>query len=915
MKKLFPSILISILSLNSYNVLAHNEHAKSRFVAPQGIDNSNCANALHPCKSIVYAVKKANKGDKIKVAQGQYAITNSEELFYLKDLNVPILGGYNRLDHFKNQNYAINPTVLTGVPVDMAKDLRQRGFSVISDGKSYLNNLTLNKQPNNFKTLNQKQTPQNCVNGKAGSFDCNNLDLLAHIPLTGFSTNPSTANDIWGHVDLNTGKEYAIIGLRNGVAVVDVSEPTNPIEVGTVTGLSSIWRDIKVYQYYDSELGIWQAYAYATIDNAPDQVSIIDLNDLPNSVTLANKSAVVSTAHNVYISNIDHTFNIALPDLTPSLQLMGTNLNGGAFTNYSLANPKTLTPLTGQVYGQGYTHDGASLVIDDARKNNICPSSNMCTIFIDFNEKEMKLWNITDPQQTSLIGIGTYNDVASVNQYVHSGWASEDNQYIFVHDEFDEEKAGINTTVRIFSIADLSNPLHVGQWTGSTPAIDHNGFVRGNRYYMTNYERGLTVLDISDPIFPTEVGFFDTFIPSNNADFNGAWGTYPFLPSGNILVSDFNSGLYILRDNTLNSPQGKISFTASSVNVDQGNNVTVLVQRTSAQTLNNTSVGYEILSGSATANNDYTSFKGRLNWSENDSSNKEIIISVADNDTGGELAESFFVRLYDPKNGATLSSPSYIKINIAGAVNTGVVNFVNSELTVDENQTTANIEVSRTGTTTGDISVTYTLTAGSAELNTDVTSNAGSNNGELTWADGDSENKIITLTIINDNLDESDENFTINLSSQNGSRIGSKPQSIITILDDDSNTAPTVTLGENFQANTGQAINLTATAADAENDVLTYAWSQTFGNNVTLSATDSANVNFVTTTAGTLTFLVTVTDSKGLIATDSIDVNVIAPQPVTTMPKTSGGSYYYLLLLLVLVFILKPKRHKKRKIM
>jgi len=909
MNKVLPTILISLLSLSTFNVLAHSEHNKSRFVAPQGKDNSDCTNVLRPCKSIAYAVKQANKGDKVLIAQGQYAITSNEDLFYLKGLVVPVLGGYNRFDHFQSQSPNTNPTVLTGVPVDMAKDLRQRGFTVISDGKTHLNALALNKQLNNFKALSQKQSQQNCVNGKAGSFDCNNVDLLAHIPLTSFSTNPSTANDIWGHIDLNTGKEYAIIGLHNGVAVVDVTEPTTPVEVGTVTGLNSIWRDIKVYQYYDSEMGIWQAYAYITIDNAPDQVTIIDLNNLPYSVSLANKSSVVSTAHNVYISNVDPSFNIALSGLTPTLQLTGTNKNGGAFTNYSLSEPTKLTALSTQARGQGYTHDGASMVITDERKNSVCPNSNNCIVFIDFNEKEMKLWNISDPTKVSLIGTGRYSDVASNNQYVHSGWASEDNQYIFVHDEFDEKDAGINSTVRVFSITDLANPVHIGQWTGSTRAIDHNGFVRGNRYYLSNYERGFSVLDISDPVHPSQVGFFDTYTPSNNAAYNGGWGVYPFLPSGNILVSDIGSGLYILKDNTLNSPQGKISFTKSKVDVIQGNDVTVSVQRSAEQKLAATSVGYEILSASALANEDYTPLTGRLNWGVNDSSNKDITISVIDNNTGGELAESFFVRLYDPKNGTTLTSPSYIKVNIAGAVNTGVLNFVGNDLTIDENQNTATIAVSRTGSATGDISVAYALIAGSAEIGSDVEDNSGI----LNWADGDSENKIITLTLINDKLDENDETFSITLTSKDNSRIGNKSQLNITISDDDTNTAPTVNLGENIQANTGQTINLSATATDAENDVLTYIWSQTFGDNVSLSATDNANVSFVTpTTAGTLTFSVTVRDSKGLSATDSIDINVIAP---TTAKSSGGGSYYYLLLLLVLVFILKPKRHKKRKIM
>jgi len=898
MNKIMTLLLTVVLALLSYNSLAHTEHDKSRFVAPQGTDNSNCANVLRPCKSIIYAIKQANKGDKVLIAQGQYAIKSTEELFYLKGLVVPILGGYNRFDHFQSQSPDTNPTVLTGIPFEMAADLRSRGFSVIADGKTFKNSPHLNKQLSAFNSLNQAQTKQDCVNGNAGNFECNNLNLLAHMPLSSFSTKPTSANDIWGHVDLNTGDEYAIIGLRNGIAVVNVSDPTNPTEVGTITGANSIWRDIKVYQYYDKEFGLWRAYAYATIDSAPDRVTIIDLNNLPHSVSLVKKSSVVATAHNVYISNVDPTFNIALPGLTPSLQLTGTNKNGGAFTNFSLADPENLTLMATMARGQGYTHDGASLVINDARKDITCPNSDTCTIFADFNEKEFKLWNITNPKEVSLVGTGKYTDVASVDQYVHSGWPSEDKQYLFVHDEFDEKDAGINSTVRVFSLADLANPQHVGQWTGPTRAIDHNGFVRGNRYYLSNYERGFSVLDISDPVNPSEVGFFDTYTPSNNAAYNGGWGAYPFLPSGNILVSDIGSGLYILQDNTLNSEQGTIRFKNGAVNVEQGNDISIVIQRVGAQTSATTSsVGYEVLSGSAKENDDYIPITGRVTWQNNDITDKNITISVPNNNTISELAEKFFVRLFDPKNGATLSSPNYLTVNIAGAVNSGVVNFVQNEATINENQQTANIEVSRAGSSLGDISVNYTVISGSAEIGTDIVESSGT----LNWVDGDSENKIITLTLINDNVEENNESFSINLTSVNGSRIGSSSQFDVTISDDDANTAPTVDLGENIEVNSGQTVNLTATASDAENDALNYLWTQTSGTNVTLSTNDTANISFVAPSiTNTLTFSVEVTDSKGLSSTDTVNVSVIAPKIVTPpVNKSSGGSISYLWLLLL----------------
>ena len=122
---------------------------------------------------------------------------------------------------------------------------------------------------------------------------------------------------------------------------------------------------------------------------------------------------------------------------------------------------------------------------------------------------------------------------------------------LLVQDELDERELGIKTTLRAMDISDLVNPAIIGTYTGQTYAIDHNGFSVGNYYYMSNYRRGLSVIDISDPSAMADVAFFDTYpVPAeNDANFDGAWGVYPYLPSGNILVSDIGYGLFVLKLN------------------------------------------------------------------------------------------------------------------------------------------------------------------------------------------------------------------------------------------------------------------------------------------------------------------------------------------------------------------------------
>jgi choice-of-anchor B domain-containing protein len=904
------TIVLLLPLMLSPTVWAHSEHDKSRFVSSSGTDKGRCDNVLRPCKTIAYAVNQANKGDKILVSAGEFPITSSDELFYLKSALVPIFGGYNRFDHFQSQSPQSNVTTLTNIPSNMAEELRNKGFKVLADGKSFAKDKALKQKLESYYELSKSQKNETCTNGQAGIFSCENIDLLAHLPLTGMSSAPSSGSDIWGHVDLNTGNEYAIMGLKDGVIVVNVTDPSSPSEVGTISGVSSSWRDVKVYQFFNETLNLWQAYAYATTEGTDGGVDIINLNNLPHSISLQEKSMVVNTSHNVYITNVDHSLNIALPGQTPSLQLIGAGSKQGAFQSYSLADPSTLTNVSTNNFGSGYTHDGASLVIDDQRSINDCGlASGSCTVFIDFNEKEMKLWDITDPNNSKQLGTAEYDDVSKANQYVHSGWGTENNNYILLHDEFDENRGGLNTTIRIFSIENLATPTQVGQWTGPTRAIDHNGFARGNRYYMSNYERGLTVLDITDPTNPTQAGFFDTYTPSDSDNFNGAWGVYPFLPSGNILVSDINSGLYILKDNTKGSTDGGINFTSTSTQTEEGTTVALSVQRNGTNIGEAITVNYEVIQGSANQGDDFQLQNDTLTWLANDNADKLINIDIANDANATELSETFFIRLYNPTNGATIGKNSYSTVEINGLTDKGTGTFELSQVTVAENSEEYTVNVNRVGSTVGTLAFQYQLISDQATIGSDVIDASG----EISWAEGENETKQIILTIINDDLEESNENFTLSLISIDNSRLGSNPQINFIIADDDRNTAPVVTLSENFEVNTNQTVNLTAQANDTDNDTMTYLWEQTSGSTVTLSNTDALSASFTAPTSpSSLVFSFTATDFRGASSTQSITISVIAQSGGETPSKSSGGGSIFWLLLLSSCLLRSNKASKNK---
>jgi choice-of-anchor B domain-containing protein len=879
--------------------MAHAEKGKALFVANSGQDKGDCANRFRPCRTIAYATLNAEKGDRILVAKGSY----STGLEYLVNELVPAFGGYNQLDNFQQQSPAQHPTFLTGVPVKYAAQLSEKGFNVIPDSKG-TDSATAKNKIEAFARLKSVKTAEDCVNGSAGQFACRNISLISQLPLSTFIGNHNSANDIWGHIDLNTGKEYALMGLQKGTAVIDISEPESPVVVDVISGQSSVWRDIKVYQFYHLDSASWRAYAYVTTDNVSSEgIAIIDLSQLAmNNVSLVIKQSIDNSAHNIYISGVDYGLNIATEGQTPLVHILGAERNGGAIRSYNLDNPELLSSefdANGMTRAD-YSHDATSLLVLDERSSQ-CPNGDMdgCLVMVDFNEQEIHLWDQTNPSIRNKLSSTTYQQA----DYIHSGWWTEDKNYIFVHDEGDEQQYGVNTTVQIFDITDLNEPRHVTAWRGPTAAVDHNGFVRGNRYYMSNYTRGLTILDISDPESPIEAGFFDTYPTSNSNVFQGAWGTYPYLPSGLVLVSDSNTGLYILKDETINSSQNTVGFSAKTFDSFEGNQALIEVRRM-GETSQTLTVSYQTIQGSA-SQQDFSDAKGTLSWAAGNTEPQVVTIDITTDQNDNEFNEQFFVRLFDPKEGATLAGNNLATVNISGLKNSGMLAFTSNTLAVLENQSSVAVVVNRNGGSEGLVSIDYELISQSAVISEDIASASGT----LTWEDGDFRSKTIDLTLIDDNQTELEEIAELRLTANGDAQVASANILIITIRDDESNIAPNAIAGDDAQYNVRQTVSLSGIGEDQDSDSLAYLWAQVSGSNVILNQANEVNASFVApSTAGTLEFVLTVTDEFGAQSTDNVVITVIAAAVPPESSGSGGGSISYLLLLIGMGCMLKRKK-------
>lgn len=366
-----------------------------------------------------------------------------------------------------------------------------------------------------------------CASGKAGIYPCNGYDLLLNIPLSTFGA--TEGNDSWGWTDTTTNKEYAIICVNNGTAFVDISDTDNPTYLGKLptATVNSSWRDVKVYK----------DHAFIVSEASNHGMQVFDLTRLrnvsnaPATFTADNHFTGFGSAHNMVI-NEDSGY--AYPVGTSKT---GTYKGGPLFIN--IQDPKN--PKSEGGWGMdNYSHDAQVVTYNG-------PDSDYTgkEILIGSNENEVVIVDISDKANPKNISKISYPNVG----YTHQGWFTENQKHFILGDELDEQKFGNKTRTIVFDFTDLDNPKQDFIYTGPTDAIDHNGYVKNNTFYLANYTAGVRFIDISNINSKTitETAYFDTYPENDGASFNGVWNVYPYFKSGKILISDIKRGLFIIK--------------------------------------------------------------------------------------------------------------------------------------------------------------------------------------------------------------------------------------------------------------------------------------------------------------------------------------------------------------------------------
>ncbi len=328
------------------------------------------------------------------------------------------------------------------------------------------------------------------------SFAQLNMEELGFLPYT------NALSDIWGYAD-EDGNEYALVGTYTGLSVVDVTDPAAPVEVFFGSGVNSIWRDIKT----------WGDYAYVSTEGGGG-IYIVDMSPLPGPITntslFTGSAYPFTTIHNLYI------------DETGKLYIFGANSGaGGAIICDLTSNP--MNPVELGLFNDYYFHDGM------ARGDTLWGAAIYQGFFAAVDVSDP-----TNPQALATKSTPGY--------FAHNCWISDGGNVLFTTDEIE------NGYIAAYDVSDFDNIFETDRIQSSpgNNVIPHNVHVLNDYLVTAYYSDGITIHDASRPGNLIEVGNYDTSPNFPGPGYHGSWGAYPFLPSGNILASDIEEGLYIL---------------------------------------------------------------------------------------------------------------------------------------------------------------------------------------------------------------------------------------------------------------------------------------------------------------------------------------------------------------------------------
>lgn len=376
----------------------------------------------------------------------------------------------------------------------------------------------------------------------SAQYNHKNIGLYANFDDTTVHAEPKMGlrySSCYGYYDSITKREYGIIGATKGTYIVDVTNPSKPVQVCFFAGAKNncIWREYKTYKHY----------LYAVSDDPDDSISntfqIFDLSTLPNATKVYDSDSLFSRAHTIFVDGN---------------KLYAASVKKLHTLHYRMAVYSLEDPVNPRFF---HAIDGDDMRFPDDAHDMYVRND---TAYISFGNAGLHVYTLdTLKPLFTLIGEITHYLYAGFN---HSSVVTPDHKTMFFTDEL---PYGMPVKMADVSVA---NNMHVTYEFNSNLGANnvhptpHNPYLRDkNTLILSYYSDGIQVYDISDSI-PVKSGFFDTY-PDNGDNyydgFQGCWAAYVGLPSGTLIASDIERGMFILNMDTIYNP-AKYAFKGNN---------------------------------------------------------------------------------------------------------------------------------------------------------------------------------------------------------------------------------------------------------------------------------------------------------------------------------------------------------------
>jgi len=351
---------------------------------------------------------------------------------------------------------------------------------------------------------------------------------------------------IFGWTNPTNGHEYAIVGLEDGTAFVEVTNPEVPFYLGFLEGhdgKNSTSRAINTFGNYayivanaeDHGMQIFDLTQLSTLSNNDghfifNETSYFGIHFDGTKVIDNDLSIFPSTQD----SNEGFAKNIVINEESSFAYLIGSNNCNGGLYMLNLTSP--LDPVAVGCFSEFESIRDAQCVIYDGVDTDYL-NSEIC--FITYSTG-LGIVDVTEKDNPTVISILEESDFMNINQ----GRLTKDKRFFIVGDGDDGD-----IHIHICDVSNLDFIAIRDTVDSNVKAMHGNVFVKGDFLFQAAYRGGLRILNlsnISNSQLP-EIGSFDT-TPSLSGDgYEGVNNVYPFFASGTIIISSTNEGIFIVR--------------------------------------------------------------------------------------------------------------------------------------------------------------------------------------------------------------------------------------------------------------------------------------------------------------------------------------------------------------------------------